>query len=104
VAFSLRPEFGASGSARLAMIEANSRARVRSQAACTAAPFLRAILTGDEGRHLHDAWAQPMCSIPLGSPTQGCMQSSHTETRGAGKFGSANAPTGTAMCSGPADQ
>jgi hypothetical protein len=41
-----------------------------------------------------------MCSIPSGRPTHGCMRSSHTETRGAGKFGSANAPTGTAMCAG----
>jgi hypothetical protein len=41
-----------------------------------------------------------MCSILSGRPTHGCMRSSHTETRGAGKFGSANAPTGTAMCSG----
>jgi hypothetical protein len=41
-----------------------------------------------------------MCSIPSGRPTHGCMRSSHTETRGAGKFGSANAPTGTAMRSG----
>jgi Pyruvate ferredoxin/flavodoxin oxidoreductase len=45
--------------------------------------------------------AQPMCSIPSGRPTHGCMRSSHTETRDAGKFGSTNAPTGTAMPSGP---
>jgi hypothetical protein len=40
-----------------------------------------------------------MCSIPSGKPTHGCMRSSHTETRAAGKLGSAKAPTGTAMCS-----
>ena len=40
-----------------------------------------------------------MCSIPSGRPTHECMRSSHTDLRGAGKFGSANAPTGKAMCS-----
>lgn len=42
-----------------------------------------------------------MCSALSGRPTYGCMGSSHTETRGAGKLGSKNAPTGAAMPSGP---
>ena len=34
-----------------------------------------------------------MCSMPAGKPTQECIRSSYTEYEGAGKPGSANAPT-----------
>ncbi len=40
-----------------------------------------------------------MCSISSGRPTHGCMRSSHTEMRGAGKLGSARDVEQRGRCS-----
>ena len=51
-------------------------------------------------RHLSFDYAT--CSIPSGSPTHECRRSSQTDLVGAGKDGSANAPTGMATTPGDA--